>query len=128
MPGIGDFFRGLFGRRDDPRLEALQEFAATRKGVEGFVEPRTATQPTTLLLVDRDGDHLRAPVREPADATRFCERHGIPVYDAAVIGYPKRMRDFDRARRAAEDEYVDRQFEDLERRFRGEGGTDSGRS
>lgn len=117
MPGLGDFFRGFFGRRDDPGLEALRMFAAERKGVEGFIEPRTATQPTTLLLVDRDGDHRRAAVREPADAVRFCERAGVPVYDAGVIGYPKRMRDFDRARRAAEGDYVDKQFEELERRF-----------
>jgi|GEM_PF-1502658 hypothetical protein len=121
MPGLGDFFRGFFGRRDDPRLEVLRSFAAERKGVEGFIEPRTATQPTTLLLVDRDGDHARAPVREPADAMRFCEGLGIPVYDAGVIGYPKRMRDFDRNRRAAEDAYVDKQFEELERRFRESG-------
>lgn len=121
MPGLGDFFRGFFGRRDDPRLDVLRMFAAERKGVEGFIEPRTATQPTTLLLVDRDGDHVRAPVRDPADAVRFCERLGLPVYDAGVIGYPKRMRDFDKTRRAAEDDYVDKQFEEIERRLRQSG-------
>jgi hypothetical protein len=56
-------------------------------------------------------------VREPEDATAFCERFGIPVYDARVIGYPKRMRDFDHRRRSEGGEALDEQFSDLERRF-----------
>lgn len=115
--GLSDRIRRFFTRRSNPQLQELAEFATTRKGVEGFVEPRTATSPTTLLLVDRDGDHRRAPVREPQDATAFCEGLGIPVYDARVIGYPKRMRDFDRRRRSEGGEALDEQFSDLERRF-----------
>jgi hypothetical protein len=113
---FADRIRGFFSRRGNPRLEALVSFAANRKGLEGFIEPQTATSPTTLLLVDRDGDHARAPVHEPRDAVVFCERLGIPVYDARVIGYPQRMKDFER-RRASSSEDIDAKFEELERRF-----------
>ncbi len=103
-------------------------FVQDRKGIEGFIEPRTATQPTTLLLVDREGDHARAPVREPRDAVRFCEKLGIPVYDAAVIGYPKRMKEFN-ARRASQDSSndaaFDQAFEEIERRFKEDPGSTS---
>ncbi len=114
--GFADRFRRRFGGRKNPALKGLETFAAQRKGVEGFIEPKTATNPVTLLLVDRDGDHVRAPVRDQLDAARFCERYGIPVYDAALVGYPKRMRDFEMGRRSDSD-YLDKQFRDLEKRF-----------
>lgn len=113
-----DRIRRFFNKRNNPALQELTQFALDRRGVEGYIEPRTATSPTTLLLVDRDGDHKRAPVREPEDAVAFCEQHAIPVYDAAVIGYPRRMRDFERGRRTAgAQEAWDRQFAELERRI-----------
>ncbi|MDQ4057996.1 MAG: hypothetical protein M3124_02615, partial [Actinomycetota bacterium] len=82
------------------------------------LEPRTPTSPTSLLLVDRDGDHTRAPVRDRAHGRKFCERRGIPVYDAQVIGYPKRMRDFDQRRGKAPGADLDQAIADLERRLR----------
>jgi hypothetical protein len=114
---FGDKIRAFFSRRSNPQLEGLTSFAADRKGVEGYIEPRTATSPVTLLLVDRDGDHARAAVRDPADAVAFCENLGIPVYDARVIGYPKRMRDFEKNRRGVSSSVIDEQFAELERRF-----------
>jgi hypothetical protein len=117
---FGDRIRAFFSKKNNPELRDLEAFIAERKGIEGFIEPRTATQPTTLLLVDRSGDHRRGAVREPEDAVAFCDARGIPVYDAGVIGYPKRMRDFER-RRGRTDETIDRQFEELERRFRESG-------
>ena len=122
MPSFGDRFRRFFAGQSDPAVAALDEFLRTHKGVEGYIEPRTATNPTSLLLVDRDGDHARAPVREPRDAARWCERHGVPVYDASVIGYPKRMKDFERRRgTAGRAEDLDARFEELERRFKESG-------
>ena len=109
---LGDRIRAFFAKKNNPGLKQLEVFAEERKGVEGYIEPRTTTSPTTLLLVDRDGDHLRAPVREPDDAVAFCEGRGIPVYDAQVIGYPDRMR-----RRRASDEQLDKEIADLERRL-----------
>lgn len=126
---MADRFRRFFKRGGGgPELEALMRFAGERKGVEGFIEPLTATQPTTLLLVDREGDHARAPVREPRDAVRFCDKLGIPVYDAAVIGYPKRMKEFN-ARRTSKDSKndaaFDQAFEEIERRFKEDPGSTS---
>ncbi len=114
--GFADKFRKRFGGRKSSALKGLETFAAERKGVEGFIEPRTATNPVTLLLVDRVGDHVRAAVRDEREAARFCDRFRIPVYDAALVGYPKRMRDFEMGRRSDSD-YLDEQFRDLERRF-----------
>lgn len=113
---LGDSIRNFFSKKKNPDLTKLQAFAAERKGVEGFIEPRTATQPTTLLLVDRLGASTRGAVRDPEDAASFCERLGVPVYDAAVVGYPKRMRDFEKGRAPAT-ESIDRAIEDLERRL-----------
>ena len=114
---LGDSIRRFFSKKNNPALASLETFVAERKGIEGYVEPRTSTSPTTLLLVDRDGDHMRAPVREPEDAIAFCERHGLPVYDAQVIGYPKRMRDFERRRRTDAAESIDDEIAALEQRL-----------
>ncbi|MFN2388490.1 MAG: hypothetical protein ABR575_02620 [Actinomycetota bacterium] len=116
--GFADRIRAFFSKRNNPGLGDLETFVAARKGVEGYIEPRTATQPTTLLLVDRDGDNLRAPVREPRDAVAFCADRGIPVYDAQVIGYPQRMRDFEKRRTRGGADSLDREIEDLERRLK----------
>ena len=113
---FGDRIRAFFSRKSNPALGELEEFAASRKGVEGFVEPQTATESTTLLLVDRNGEYLRAPVREPGDAYRFCEKLGIPVYDAQVIGYPQRMKDFQKGRKPSE-RSLDEDFAELEKRL-----------
>ncbi len=113
--GLGDWIRGFFSKRANPALSHLAEFARTHQGVEGYVEPRTATQPVTLLLVDRDGEHIRGAVREAEDAVAFCEGLGLPVYDAAVIGYPRRMRGRSRA-----DDAFDEKFAEIEKQFKEE--------
>jgi hypothetical protein len=118
---LGDRIRGFFSKKNNPGLKELEVFAQERKGVEGYIEPKTATSPTTLLLVDRDGDHLRAAVREPDDAVTFCEGRGIPVYDAQVIGYPKRMRDFEKRRRTVDPAALDAEIAELEKRLSEEG-------
>jgi hypothetical protein len=118
---FGDFIRRFFSKKRNPDLSQLETFAAEHKGVEGYVEPRTATNPTTLLLVDREGDHVRGAVTEPEDAIAFCERLGIPVYDAQVMGYPQRMRDFDRRGGATTPGAIDDQIADLEQRLKESG-------
>jgi hypothetical protein len=74
----------------------LVEFAQTRRGVEGFVEPRTAVSDVTLLLVAHDGEWTRRRVPSIEWAHQFANGHGIPSYDAAVVGYPDRMRAYNR--------------------------------
>ena len=114
---LGDRIRAFFSKKSNPALGELEDFAATHQGIEGFIEPKTSTSPTTLLLVDRRGEHLRAAVREPEDAVAFCERLGLPVYDAQVIGYPQRMREFEKNRRAEADDSLEADIAELERRL-----------
>ncbi len=74
----------------------LNEWVSSRSGIEGFVEPRTAVTDTTLLLVAVDGEWTRRRVPSVEEAHRFANEHGIPSYDAAVVGYPERMREWNR--------------------------------
>lgn len=83
-------------RKDE---QHLLDFVTSRRGVEGFVEPRTAVSDVTLLLVAHDGEWTRRRVPSVAWAHEFSNRHGVPSYDAAVVGYPDRMREFNRRRK-----------------------------
>ncbi len=76
--------------------EHLEEFIRSRQGVEGYVEPRTTVTETTLLLVAIDGEWTRRRVPSPQWAHDFANRLRVPSYDAAVVGYPQRMRDYNR--------------------------------
>ena len=84
----------------------LEEFVRSRRGVEGFIEPRTTVTETTLLLVAHDGEWTRRRVLSPQDARRFAHRLSMPIYDIALVGYPKRMREYNerRKREAQEDD------------------------
>ena len=82
----------------------LEHFITTRKGVEGFVEPRTTVTETTLLLVAIDGEWTRRRVPSPAWAHEFANKRGVPSYDAGVVGVPQRMRDWNRRQAQARKE------------------------
>lgn len=82
-------------------LEHLRQWAATRQGVEGFVEPQTMTTSTTLVLVAHDGEWTRRRVGSAQEAFAFGSRLGLPVYDVAAVGYPARMREWTARRKAA---------------------------
>ncbi|MBZ5733647.1 hypothetical protein K8Z61_03985 [Nocardioides sp. TRM66260-LWL] len=84
---------------DDVDLEHLETWVSARRGVEGFVEPRTAVSEVTLLLVAHDGEWTRRRVPAVEWAHKFCNKHQIPSYDAAVVGIPQRMRDFNSRRK-----------------------------
>ena len=79
---------------DDAVTSHLTQFARTRRGVEAFIEPQTAVTQTTLLLVAFDGEWTRRVVPSPEWAHAFAEHLQIPGYEAAVVGYPQRMRDY----------------------------------
>ena len=74
----------------------LDKFIDTRRGVEGFVEPRTTVTETTLLLVAIDGEWTRRRVPSPAWAHEFANKRGVPSYDAGLVGVPQRMREWNR--------------------------------
>ncbi|PVG82028.1 hypothetical protein DDE18_15185 [Nocardioides gansuensis] len=87
-------------RASDPAdLRHLAEWVASRRGVEGFVEPRTAVSDVTLLLVAHDGEWTRRRVPSVKWAHDFCNKHRVPSYDAALVGVPQRMRDYNRRRK-----------------------------
>ena len=86
---------------DDAVTSHLTQFAQSRRGVEAFVEPKTAVTQTTLLLVAFDGEWTRRVVPSPEWAHAFAESLQIPGYDAAVVGYPQRMRDYNTAQQEA---------------------------
>ena len=74
----------------------LREWVAARRGVEGFVEPRTTVSEVTLLLVAHDGEWTRRRVPSVEWAHDFANRLSVPSYDAAVVGIPARMREYNR--------------------------------
>lgn len=94
-----------FRRRSDkpggpgPSAQAqarLREFLTSREGIEAFVEPPTSVYSMTLCVVAADGEYLRQPVKDEKQAKRLCGEYGVPLYDARIVGYPKRMRDYER--------------------------------
>ncbi|MBV9141457.1 MAG: oxidoreductase [Pseudonocardiales bacterium] len=75
-------------------IDYLAQWAASRRGVEAFVEPRTMVTETTMVLVAHDGEWTRRRVGGSHGARRLGKRLRIPVYDVSLIGYPQRMRDY----------------------------------
>jgi hypothetical protein len=90
--------RGLVLGRSERRRELddvrrhLEDFARTRIGVEAFVEPRTTVTPPTVLLVASSGEWTRRRVTDPKIVRGLAEQLHVPVYDVRLVGYPKRMR------------------------------------
>jgi hypothetical protein len=98
---------GVVREASDADAAHLEQFARSRVGVEAYVEPRTAVTETTVVLVASTGEWTRRRVAGPEAAHKLGSRLGIPVYDAGVVGYPARMREWNRAR-AAESRGEDR--------------------
>lgn len=82
-------------------LAELEEFMTSRDGVEAFAEPPTSIYAMTMVVVAADGEYLRRPVKDDRQARALTRKHGVPLYDARIVGYPRRMREYDRGRRAA---------------------------
>jgi hypothetical protein len=85
--------------RDD--FSHLEQFVATRQGVEAYLEPKTTVTEVTVMLIAHDGEWTRRRVPSPQAAREWGHRQSIPVYDVALTGYPKRKRDYDDRRRRA---------------------------
>lgn len=81
---------------DPAAIEHLTEFAHSREGVEGYVEPRTMLLETTVVFVARSGEWTRRRVVGPDAAQEMGNHLGVPVYDVTVVGYPERMRAWNR--------------------------------
>ncbi len=93
---------GTLRRADSDDVAHLVAWAATRRGVEAYVEPRTAVTDTTVALVAHDGEWTRRRIDDERAAAELGKRLGIPVYDVYAVGYPARMREYTRRRSEAE--------------------------
>ncbi len=97
--GAGRTDRGVRRGRDGggtPGLDELEAFVRSRRGVEAYLEPRTNLYGLSVLLVADDGEYLRRPIPDAVVLRRLCDRLGVPLYDAKRVGYPRRVRDYDR--------------------------------
>jgi hypothetical protein len=72
----------------------LEAFAKSHRGVEAYVEPATTVTSTTMVLVAHDGEWTRRRVPDERRAFELARSLAIPVYDARIVGYPQRMRDW----------------------------------
>lgn len=94
---------GVLRSASDADTDHLVQWAASRRGVEGFVEPKTTVTDTTVILVAHDGEWTRRRVDGGEGARKVGKQLKIPIYDVAKVGYPQRMRDHDARQRALRD-------------------------
>lgn len=74
------------------RRDEIVEFLDTHEGVEAYVEPKTVMSPKSVVLVDGVGEWRRFELREDAYLRRLSAERVLPIFDAALTGYPPRMR------------------------------------
>ena len=79
----------------------LEQWAAARRGVEAYVEPKTVMHPLSVVLVAGDGEHKRFELSDDAYVRELGREHDLKVFDAARLGYPQRMRDYAKRQRQA---------------------------
>ena len=103
LPWAGRGRPGTLRGADSADRDHLVQFIRTRRGVEAYLEPRTAVTDTTLLLVAGDGEWTRRRVADPEAAEALARKHDLPLYEAARVGYPQRMREWTARRKAAGD-------------------------
>ena len=100
-PGTASAGMRVAGSEDKAHLK---EFAASHTGVEAFVEPPTAVTTTTVVFVAASGEWTRRRAPDARSAHELANELGIPSYDAAVVGYPQRMRDWNSRQRGRRSE------------------------
>ncbi|MEU6643820.1 oxidoreductase [Saccharomonospora sp. NPDC046836] len=92
--GRGSSKPGTLRKASSADTRHLEEWAASRRGVEAYVEPRTTVTDTTVVLVAHDGEWTRRRIGSLGAAQEFGRKRSIPVYEVARTGYPKRMREY----------------------------------
>jgi hypothetical protein len=92
---------GTVRRADGADRDHLVRFVRAHPGVEAYVEPRTTVTEATLVLVAPSGEWTRRRVPGPEKAAALMRKHNVPLYDAAKVGYPPRMREWTAQRKAA---------------------------
>lgn len=83
LKGVG----GAPERRDE-----IIAFLDAHRGVEAYIEPKTAMSPLSVALVDENGDWRRFELADDRFIRRLASERHVQVLDAAQTGYPKRMK------------------------------------
>ena len=116
---MGLFDRLRRGRRSSGARAAnsqdtdhLRAWAEGHRGVEAYLEPRTTVTETTLMLIAHDGEWTRRRVEGQDAAFRLARKLGIPCFEAAKVGYPQRMRDYQSRQRVLRNKERRRKFVD----------------
>ena len=78
----------------DVLLQHLEGFVETRRGVEAWLEQPTSFNKPSILLIAADGESTRRAIPSVAFGYDFAARHDIPAYDAGVVPYPQRLREY----------------------------------
>lgn len=78
-------------------LASLDAFITSRYGVELYLEPETTATDTTVVAIAHDGEWIRRRTGSPRAAAQIARRREVPLYEAAKVGYPERMRAWNRA-------------------------------
>jgi hypothetical protein len=92
---------GVVRQADSADTIHLTAFAQSHTGVVAFVEPPTAVSTTPVVLGPHRGVGPRRGARDARTAHELANRLGVPSYDAALVGYPQRMRDWNARAKAA---------------------------
>ncbi|HIT75010.1 MAG TPA: hypothetical protein IAA98_05445 [Candidatus Avipropionibacterium avicola] len=74
----------------------LDDFIATRHGVEVWVESPTNFNRPSIVVIAHDGEWTRRVVPSPRYGHEFARERRLASYDAGVVAYPQRMRDWNR--------------------------------
>jgi len=74
------------------RRDEIVEFLDPHQGVEAYVEPKTVVSPKSVVLIDVAGEWRRFELKEDAYLRRLSAERVLPIFDAALTGYPPRMR------------------------------------
>ncbi|MFV0428840.1 MAG: hypothetical protein ACK5KO_05405 [Arachnia sp.] len=72
----------------------LTSFARTRRGVEAWIEQPTNFNKPSILLVAADGESTRRGIPSADYGYQFASELDMPCYDAGVVPYPQRMREY----------------------------------
>jgi hypothetical protein len=83
-------FKGVGGPQE--RRDEIVAFLDEHRGVEAYVEPKTVISSKSVVLVDEAGEWRRFELKEDAYLRRLAVERGLPIFDAAITGYPPRMR------------------------------------
>jgi hypothetical protein len=74
------------------RRDEIVEFLDTHEGVEAYVEPKTVVSPKSVVLIDGAGEWRRFELKEDALLRKLSAERVLPIFDAALTGYPPGMR------------------------------------